>query len=203
MPLQRILRNLLFIAVFVVVLTPMREAKADGGTTMAGILSDKGYDDFSFDGSQNEILFIVLKAAVYQTQGRMGGSHEEAPTTTDPLLLAAAASGGGCSGEDGEDGGPGGFCLQVLNSEDKAICWADRPMQPGWMRDPSLACPLPAEESYKLRIFLRSEGENVCAKTDGYLSAEGKEIAKRLYTIDITKRKLSEEGMLDLGDGKP
>lgn len=195
MLLQPILRSFLLIAVFVVALAPVHEAKADGGTIMAGILSEKGYDDFSFTGSNNEILFVDLNAAVYQTQGRKGGSHEEVAVVSDPLL-AAAESSGGCSGEDG---GPGGFCLQVLDTKGDAICWADRPMQPGWMRDPSLACPLPAEGSYILRIFLRSEGENVCAATDNYLSAEGRDIAKRLYTIDVTKRDLSIEGTLDLG----
>lgn len=191
MPLQRILRSLLFIAVYVVALAPVHEAKADGGTIMAGILSEKGYDDFSFTGSDNEILFVDLKAAVYQTQGRMGGSHEEVAVASDPLLATAES-----------DDGPGGFCLQVLDTKGDAICWADRPMQPGWMRDPSLACPLPADGSYILRIFLRSEGENVCAATDGYLSVAGQNIAKRLYTIAVTKRDLSNEGALDLG-GKP
>lgn len=204
MHLQRRVQSLLFIAISVVFLVPFHEAKADGGTTMAGILSDKGYDEFSFMGSGDEILFVELKAAVYQTKGRMGGTHEEAAAVADPIL-AAEEEGGGCSGEDG---GPGGFCLQVLESADakEPICWADRPMQPGWMRDPSLACPLSREGSnnYILRIFPRREGEGVCKSTTGFLAFSAEDsMAKRLYTIDITKITISNEGPLYFGGGKP
>lgn len=86
MLLQPILRSFLLIAFFVVALAPVHEAKADGGTIMAGILSEKGYDDFSFTGSNNEILFVDLNAAVYQTQGRKGGSHEEVAVVSEPSL---------------------------------------------------------------------------------------------------------------------
>jgi len=181
-------------------LAPLPEAWGDGGKTLVRILDEQGYDDFGFAGSAGEVLFVDLQASVYQTQGRMGGGHEATEAAAGTLLIPSAeGSSGGCSGEEE---GPGGFCLQVLDAEGTAVCWADRPVQPGWQRDPRLACPLPADGSYTLRVFLRGEVENACARTSGYSSAAGLEEARRLYSLEVARRDCAAAGSLELGGGK-
>jgi len=191
--------GLISVAALTVSLAPAPHAWGDGGTTIVRILDGKGYDDFSFTGSSGEVLFVDMKANVYQMHGRTGGSHESMEMTSDPVVVTAMEGGGGCSGEEG---GPGGFCVQVLDSAGTAVCWADRPVQPGWQRDPRLACPLPEDGLYTLRIFLRGDGENVCSITSGYLPAAGLGKGKRLYSFDVAKRDCAATGTLELGGPK-
>ena len=82
---------------------------------------------------------------------------------------------GSCSGDDGsthDDGGcdcgdstsgPSDLCLQVVDSAGDKICWAGRPIRPGWQRDPRLACPIPAgfTGEFTLRVF-----QGQCGNTD-------------------------------------
>ena len=153
---KRLLSAVLLSLAFFIAFIDSRVAWAAGNTPIARVL-DGYYDEFTFSGEKGQILFADIKADIYQDQGRMGGAHDDASGG-----CADANSEDGCS--DGcSDGGSDGhkdLCLQVLdaNYEDKKICWAGRPVRPGWQRDPLLACPLPDDGDYILRVFIGSCG---------------------------------------------
>ncbi|NGP52763.1 hypothetical protein [Thioalkalivibrio sp. XN8] len=138
--------------------------------SLAGVLDPVANtaDDFIFASSGREVLFADLDSEIFQVQGRRGGDHGDEHETA-----IAASSSGGSSHEDGSSheegdgcggaGGPGGLCLQVIDAAGTIICWADRPLRPGWQRDPALACPLPdygsrRPEQYTLRVSLKTGG---------------------------------------------
>lgn len=138
--------------------------------SLAGVLdpTTNPADEFVFASSGDEVLFADVDSEIFQVNGRRGGDHGE-----DHETAAAASSGGGSTHEDGSSheegdgcggaGGPGGLCLQVVDAAGTMICWADRPLRPGWQRDPALACPLPdygsrRPEQYTLRVSLKSGG---------------------------------------------
>ena len=138
--------------------------------SLAGVLEPAANpaDQFDFASPGGEVLFADLDSDIFQVQGRRGGDHgDEHETST------AASSGGSSSHDDGSSheegdgcggaGGPGGLCLQVIDAAGTIICWADRPLRPGWQRDPALACPLPdygsrRPEQYTLRVSLKTGG---------------------------------------------
>ena len=86
----------------------------------------------------------------------MGGDHDDASGGCADVSSEDGCS-DGCS--DGGSDGHGDLCLEVLDADnDEKICWAGRPVRPGWQRDPLLACPLPKDGDYILRVFIGSCG---------------------------------------------
>ncbi|MEJ2523281.1 MAG: hypothetical protein P8080_10465 [Gammaproteobacteria bacterium] len=131
--------------------------RESGTKSIAGVLHDtyNTQDSFGFFSQGGEILFADIDADIFQTNGRMGGDHDDtshtdshtdeggAPAEPGPGEHEDHEEGDGCA-----DGGPGGICLQVYDrTMGEVICHAGRPMRPGWQRDPALACPLPARKS--------------------------------------------------------
>jgi len=165
----------------------------------AHILSGE-YDDYMFQSAGNQVLIATLVAQDFQSKGRMGEEHDHAEDSfaADYLNDSSDTESLGCSG------GPGGFCLQVLNDQDEVICWAGRPATPGWKRDPNLACPIPETrnqpEDFTLRVFLRAHGEFACSRSDGYPDAENEDLAKRIYQLNTNLIAISEPGKLPGGD---
>jgi hypothetical protein len=158
-----------------------------GAGAIAGLMQG-GYDDYAFSSAGGVILFADLDAYIFQNSGR--GMGHEAAVAADPTH----GSGGGCAGD-----GPGGFCLQLLDSIGQLVCWADRPVSPGWMRDPSLACPLPASvggpETYTLRVSLRGEGESPCSDTVNYPSPKNPD-KRHPYLLHISIKNIAPTGSL-------
>lgn len=120
--------------------------------SIAGILNGQNATaSWNFKSSGNEILFATLDADIYRMMA--GG---------DDHVSAAAETGGGCSGED-EGGGQIRFYIEVRDSADQQLCYAERPAPPpGWQRDPRLACVLPAageQLGYKLIVGMTRMGE--------------------------------------------
>lgn len=148
--------------------------RGEGEQDIAGALWDGNiYDEFTFHSPGNVILFAVIQSDLYQTTGRRTEEHE-------------VLSGEACS-----EGGPGGFCLQLWDN-DELLCWADRPVRPGWDRGPKLACPFSKDttgQSYKLRVFWRPHGENPCAVTKADYGYPGEELHP--YLLEIRVRKMS------------
>jgi hypothetical protein len=155
---------------------------ADSNEYISRVL-DGSCDDFKFQGHAGQILFAEIKSEIYQSKGRMGGDHGE--------------TGGGCSeGESSEcscdddsGGGPQVLCLQILNSEGK-ICWAGRPVRPGWQRDPRLTCHLPDDDTYTLRVFI---GQCGSTDTSTYTDADSLD-PPRFYQLYVDLKDAIEEG---------
>ena len=195
--------------------TSPEEARSAG--TIAGHLRN-ATDDYTFTSDGGEMIFAVLDSTVFQMAGR-GKGHSEGGEAAAVAGSGSAAQGdcgkggcpskrpalvgavpgvlpekeaeGGCGGESG--GGPPGMCLQVLDRSGQVICWADRAMAPGWMRDPKLACPLELAGGYTLRIFKRGTGGNPCGPGAAYVKPEA---AGRPYLLTVAKKKVSTPGSL-------
>lgn len=110
----------------------------------AGVLGgSNAYDDYSFRAAGGSVVFATAASNFYQTSGRRAG--EEEPDKTE----AASAA-------EEEDHGKQLLCLQVLDVAGAVLCWAERPSQPGWQRDPRLACPISGAsttiDNYILRV---------------------------------------------------
>lgn len=177
-------------------------ACATGGAAQAQVVREDGvksvarildgplgafFDDFTFHSRRPQVLFATIDGDLYQTTGRP--AHDE-PHATEQ---------NGCA----DEGGPGGFCLQVLDAGGSIICWADRPVRPGWQRDPRLACPLrpsgPSGETYTLRVSLRGEGENPCgpdAGGSGTYPDPGPDEPDHPYLLDVSLRDIVPEGAM-------
>lgn len=151
--------KLTLLACMVLALALTSPARADDDNTIAGVLSaNPGCNEYAFDSYGGQILFAEAGAELYQSKGRSSGGgcdHDDGTVHVE----------GGCSSDDGsthDDGGcdcgdstsgPNDLCLQVVDSSEVKICWAGRPMRPGWQRDPRLACHLEDEGEYFLRVF--------------------------------------------------
>lgn len=141
---------------------PVRE---EGVKTIAGALggdTGAGAAERAFKSAGNELLFATMDADIYRR--RPGGDDHHA-AVADGVEAAAGHEPGGCSGED-DEGGPGVFCLQVIDDTGGALCHAARPAPPpGWQRDPRLACVLPesqGQRDYAVRVAL-SDGHDSCS----------------------------------------
>lgn len=121
------------------VATPFQRAGVLGGTN--------AYDDFGFRAAGGSVLFATASSNYYQTSGRRPGEEEcggDEPSTT---------SAGG--GDEGEDPGKALLCLQILDPAGAVLCFAERPAQPGWQRDPRLACALAGDPAATMNYTLR------------------------------------------------
>jgi hypothetical protein len=163
--------------------------REEGVSSIAGALGGSGPAavEWTFKSSGGEIVFASLDADIYRA-GHSGG-HEVA-------AVSAAASGsheaGGCSGDD--EGGPGLFCLQVLDDYSQALCHAARPAPPpGWQRDPRLACVLPearGQADYRLRVAL-SDGQGSCA--DPQVSGSHSQVHP--FLLNVSRRAIAPSGV--------
>jgi len=167
---QTVLKAILLAGLVLALASP---ARADDDNAIAGVLSgNPGCNVYSFYSSGGQILFAQAAAEFYQTRGRSSGGgcdHEEsALAETVSVIEESCTDGGsssGCSGDGGttpDEGscdcgdstaGPNDLCLQVVDISWNKICWAGRPIRPGWQRDPRLACHLPQEGEYYLQVF--------------------------------------------------
>lgn len=186
--MKRIHPILLGLAAVVLLVGTHEDASAqvvreEGVASVAGLMT-ASYADYTFSSAGGEILFATLDADVYQTWGR-GEGHED-------------DGGGGTGCED--EGGPGGMCLQVLDKDGTLVCFADRPMRPGWQRDPRLACALPKTRTpatYTLRIALRGE-EGSCGQTASYPPPAA---SAKPYLLDVSLRRIAPEGPIERAIG--
>lgn len=154
--------------------------REEGVKTIAGVVGqvDDAYDDYTFVSSGDEILVVSIDSQVYD---KRGGEHPEGVTGT-------AEEGGGC--DDG-DMGPGGLCLQLLDSNGDVIQAVGRPYLPGWQRDPRLIALIPftnKQQTYTVRVALADEacGDLV------YPVATGTTV--RPYLLNASLRKIAPEG---------
>lgn len=193
--------------------TAPEEARSAG--TIAGHLLN-ATDDYTFTSDGGEMIFAVLDSTVFQMAGRgkghaeggeaalvaaggagaegdcaKGGCPSKRAALVGPMPMPAKEEEGGCGGESG--GGPKGMCMQILDRSGQVVCWADRAMAPGWMRDPKLACPLEFAGGYTLRIFKRGTGGNPCGPGAAYVKPEA---AGRPYLLTVAKKKISTPGSL-------
>jgi len=174
--------------------------------SLAGVLDSNWNpaDSFAFQSKGGEVLFADVDAEIFQVKGRRGGDHGEEHDTE-----AAASSGGSSSHEDGSThvegdgcgGGPGGLCLQVIDSVSTMICWADRPLRPGWQRDPAIACPLPESgrpAQYQLRVSLKSGGcgPGGAGGDDAVTMAAPSEGTITPYVLNWSLRRVADDGAL-------
>lgn len=172
--------------------------REEGVKTIAGLLGETGdaYDDYTFLSAGNEILAVSVDSLVYDKRGsddhggedgEDGGCGSEGGETGD--------EGGGCEDEGeegcGDDGGPGGLCLQLLDSNGTVIHAVGRPRLPGWQRDPRMIVVVPASEKqqqYTVRIALADDrcGDLQYPVPDG--------TALRPYLLHASLRKIAQEG---------
>ncbi|MFU8822337.1 MAG: hypothetical protein ACNA8G_12385 [Gammaproteobacteria bacterium] len=178
-----------------------------GTNSLAGLLDAywNPADSFTFQSKGGEVLFADVDAEIFQVKGRKGGSHDDEED-------CGGSGGGHDSGavvtaavddhEDHDDaGGPGGMCLQVINSAGTMICWADRPARPGWQRDPAIACPLPDSgrpAQYQLRVSLKSGGcgPGKAGGHDAAVMAAPSDGVVTPYVLNWSLRRVAEDGAL-------
>jgi hypothetical protein len=174
--------------------------RGDSGIgSVAGILCDSGYvNEFTFKGDGNQILFADLDAEMYMTPGgHDSGASSSTVTGATGCSCGGSATGGktgGCavsgtgdthdeSGGTADAGAPG-FRLEVLTVAGQIICAAGRPKRPGWDRDPRLACHIPTEGEYILRVSHTVQGEQTEA------------VGPFLYLLNATLRGVATAGPL-------
>lgn len=151
-------------------------------------------DDYSFSSRGDEVLFATVDSELFQVRGRRDGDHEEGGGMPPDTGGGEHEEGDDCA--DDEDS-QGALCLQLFDAAGAMLCWADRPLRPGWQRDPSLACPLPSGRglaAYTLRIGLKADGcgpgaagETVVATDDGFVTP---------YVLNWSLRRVATDGQL-------
>lgn len=193
---MRTIKNYLYCAVFICISIGFTGLCYGSEFVLARVL-DGLYDGYTFNSNGNQVLLLDLDATVYQMHGR-GKTHDDDHdhVAADSATGEDGHTGGGCSGGSGMVN----FCLQVVNQSDEVLCWADRPVSPGWQRDPQLACILPAAQKqlYTVKVFLKGEGENSCGSNPdfGFAEADVYGIGKRFYVLKIRLQDLAAEGKI-------
>lgn len=117
-------------------ITPFERAGVLGGTNHT--------DDYSLRASGGSVIFATAASNFFQTSGRRPGEDDH----------GEGEDAAGTSAEE-EESGKGLLCLQLLDEAGGILCWAERPSQPGWQRDPRLACALPGDPAVTLNYVLR------------------------------------------------
>lgn len=162
----------------------VRESDASSVAGVLGGSEAKTYDEFTFISNGDEILYATVDAAIYQTQG---ATSHEAPGEELPAMPGEEP--GGCEDEEAV-----GLCLQVLDAYDEVVCWATRPRNPGWQRDPRLICLLPAVRgkpaSYRLRLALADDD---CSDLLYPVPATGDNVP---YLLNVSLRRVAGSGGL-------
>jgi len=162
--------------------------REDGVHSVAGTLGGseaRAYADYSFSSSGGEIVFASIDAMTYQSSGRNAEEHPAG------LITPSAAEGeeGACEDESGDQ-----LCLQIVDSLGEVLCWAERPKNPGWQRDPRLVCILPTvrskPETYSLRVALADQS---CADLV-YPGAPQDRLIP--YLLNVSLRRIAPEGPL-------
>jgi hypothetical protein len=158
---------------------------------------DGTHDGYTFSSNGNQVLLLDLDATVYQMHGR-GKTHDDDHdhVDADSATVEDGHTEGGCGGGSGMVN----FCLQVVDQIEEILCWADRPVSPGWQRDPQMACILPKgqKQLYTVKVFLKGEGENSCGSNPdiGFAEADAYGMGKRFYVLKIRLQDLAEEGKI-------
>lgn len=115
----------------------------------AGVLGDvNAYDDYTLRASGGSVIFATALSNFYQTSGRRPGEDEHG----EESLVTTSAGG---DEDEGEDHGKQLLCLQLLDESGAVLCFAERPSQPGWQRDPRLACPIDGDPAVTANYVLR------------------------------------------------
>lgn len=111
----------------------------------AGVLGDgNAYDDYSLRAAGGSVIFATAASNFYQTSGRRPGEEDHGEGESSAATSA-----------DGEDHGRELLCLQLLDESGAVLCFAERPSQPGWQRDPRLACPIGGDPAVTANYALR------------------------------------------------
>lgn len=167
---------------------PAQVIREDGVKSVAGTLGGieaQAYADYSFSSSGGEVLFASIDAMTYQSSGRHAEEHATG------LITPSAMEGedGGCADEGGDQ-----LCLQLVDSTGEILCWAERPKNPGWQRDPRLICILPTvrskPETYSLRVALADQS---CADLVYPAAPQDRVIP---YLLNVSLRRIAPEGPL-------
>ena len=155
--------TVLLAACVAVMVTPAaaQVVREEGTKSIAGVLGGAYATEarWTLKSNGNEIIFATLDAEIYRTgkaDAHTDEGHDSGSSCSDD-----GGSGGGCTDDtsgESDCGGPGHFCLQVLDAAGSVVCKATRPEPPpGWQRDPRLACVLPpsvARALYTIRVSL-------------------------------------------------
>ena len=205
-------RLLVFCVVLVVLLAAgqAQVVREDDVASIAGLLeSTADYNEFHFESLGGEILYATVDSSIYQNKGRGestddGGCGETHDTGLDvvtgsgcPLDSAGGTShdsSGGCSGE----GGSMHIKLEVYMGSSK-ICFAGRPVNPGWQRDPRLICVIPQTTlgaQYTLRVLMGGMGGDVHTASSEPTSTEIP------YLLNASLRKIATTGQFLKEAGK-
>lgn len=159
----------------------------------AGVLGgSNAYDDYTLRAPGGSVLFATAAANFYQTNGRRPGEEEcgEEPTATP-------SAGGG--DDDGEDHGKELLCLQLLDESGAVLCFAERPSQPGWQRDPRLACPIDGDAAVTANYVLRVSYADTDCGDGTYPAAPTKKDGSAVvtpYQLDGSLQSASGDGPL-------
>lgn len=160
----------------------VRESDASSVAGALAGVDGKAFDDFAFSSGGGDILYATIDAAIYQTLG--AAEHDDHEGTL------AVEEPGGCGGEDSGVG----LCLQVLDATDQVVCWATRPRNPGWQRDPRLICLLPQVHGrpaeYRLRVALSDDD---CADLIYPAPGAGDDVP---YLLNVSLRRVATPGGL-------
>lgn len=117
------------------VITPFERAGVLGGSNST--------DDYSLRAAGGSVIFATAASNFFQTAGRRPGEDDHGGGEG---TVGAAAE---------EDSGKELLCMQLLDEAGGILCFAERPSQPGWQRDPRLACPLSGDPAVTLNYVLR------------------------------------------------
>lgn len=176
-----------FLILIVLVATSSTQAQVvreEGVKSVAGILGGAYATEalWTVKSGGSEVIFASLDAEIYRT----GAHHEE---ESEPSATADEGN-GGC----GDEGGPGRFCLQVIDSSGTVICQATRPAPPpGWQRDPRLACALPeisGQATYTIRVSLTGP-EGSCTLPSLPISSP----TEHPFLLNVSVRRVARSGV--------
>jgi hypothetical protein len=157
--------------------------REEGVKSIAGVLGGAypGDAHWIIGSSGNEVIFASLDAEIYRTAGQ----HEDAAEPHD-----SAEGGGGCA----DEGGPGRFCMQVIDATGAVICQATRPAPPpGWQRDPRLACVLPhsaGQAAYAIRVSLAGPEGSCTQPSQSLASAK-----PHPFVLNVSVRRVPASGL--------
>jgi len=162
--------------------------REDGVKSVAGTLGGiegRAYMEYSFSSAGDEILFASIDAMTYQNAGRNAEEHASGLITP----MAGAGDEGACEDESGDQ-----LCLQLVDATGEVLCWAERPKNPGWQRDPRLVCILPTVRSKPEPYFLRvALADQSCADL---VYPEAPQDRLIPYLLNVSLRRIAPEGPL-------
>ena len=159
----------------------------------AGVLGGaNAVDDYALRASGGSVIFATALSNFYRTSGRRPGEDE----CGEESLVTTSAGG---DEDEGEDHGKQLLCLQLLDESGTVLCFAERPAQPGWQRDPRLACPIEGDPAVSANYVLRvSYADTACGDRsypESPVTKDGAPVATP-YQLDGSLQSASGDGPL-------